>query len=161
RRGRRSHRGDTVRLERGADDRGRRLSPGDPGVLRGADPAAADRGARSGAGGKPGMSGPMQPRARSRRQLCAALVLAALLLQHSASSAPAPKRELAPLPASKTALVQFEVSPFPYRGEVPEKNQPFLDVVDGERRGHQTARGGTYWEDQTYNDQRVLLHIPR
>ena len=24
-----------------------------------------------------------------------------------------------------------------------------------------TARGGTYWEDQTYSDQRVLLHIPR
>jgi hypothetical protein len=106
------------------------------------------------------MSGPMRPRARPRRQLCAALVLAALLQHDGASSAPAPKRELAPLPASKTALVQFEISPFPYRGEVPEKNQPFLDVVDGERRGH-TARGGTYWEDQTYSDQRVLLHIPR
>jgi hypothetical protein len=107
------------------------------------------------------MSGPMRPRARPRRQLCAALVLAALLQHDGVSSAPAPKRELAPLPASKTALVRFEISPFPYRGEVPEKNQPFLDVVDGERRGHQTARGGTYWEDQTYSDQRVLLHIPR
>jgi hypothetical protein len=107
------------------------------------------------------MSGPMRPRARPRRQLCAGLVLAALLQHDSASSAPAPKRELAPLPASKTALVRFEVSPFPYRGEVPEKNQPFLDMVDGERRGHHTARGGTYWEDQTYSDQRVLLHIPR
>jgi hypothetical protein len=107
------------------------------------------------------MSGPMRPRARPRRQLCAALVLAALLQHDGASSAPAPKRELAPLPASKNALVRFEISPFPYRGEVPEKNQPFLDVVDGERRGHQTARGGTYWEDQTYSDQRVLLHIPR
>ena len=95
------------------------------------------------------------------RLFCATLSVAALLLQHSASSAPAPKRELAPLPASKTALVRFEISPFPYRGEVPEKNQPFLDVVDGERRGHHTARGGTYWEDQTYSDQRVLLHIPR
>jgi hypothetical protein len=76
-------------------------------------------------------------------------------------AAPATRRELAPLPASKTALVPFEVSPFPYRGEVPEKKAPFLDVVDGERRGHRTARGGTYWEDQTYSDQRVLLHIPR
>ena len=24
-----------------------------------------------------------------------------------------------------------------------------------------TVRGGTYWEDQTYSDQRVLLHIPK
>ena len=93
--------------------------------------------------------------------LGAALVLAGLLLPDSAMSAPAPKRELAPLPSSKTALVPFEVTPFPYHGEVPDKNQPFLDVADGERRGHSTVRGGTYWEDQTYSDQRVLLHIPK
>ncbi|HEY7662910.1 MAG TPA: alpha/beta hydrolase [Xanthobacteraceae bacterium] len=65
------------------------------------------------------------------------------------------------MPASKTALVPFEVSPFPYDGEVPEKPQPFLDVIDGERRGHSTARGGVYWEDETYSDRRVLLHIPK
>ena len=53
------------------------------------------------------------------------------------------------------------MTPFPYRGEVPDKNRPFLDVADGERRGHSTVRGGTYWEDQTYSDQRVLLHIPK
>lgn len=103
-----------------------------------------------------------EARLNSAMRLRAALVVAALLLlQDTAMSAPAPKRELAPLPASKTALVSFEITPFPYRGEVPEKNQPFLDVVDGERRGHHTARGGTYWEDETYSDQRVLLHIPR
>ncbi|HEY6995011.1 MAG TPA: alpha/beta hydrolase [Xanthobacteraceae bacterium] len=76
-------------------------------------------------------------------------------------SAPAPKRELAPLPAAKTALVPFEVSPFPYRGEVPDKKQPFLDAVDGERRGHTSERGGTYWEEETYSDRRVLLSIPK
>ena len=92
-----------------------------------------------------------------------ALVASALLLQNAtiAMSAPAPKRELAPLPSSKTALVPFEVTPFPYHGDVPDKNRPFLDVADGERRGHSTVRGGTYWEDQTYSDQRVLLHIPK
>jgi hypothetical protein len=92
-----------------------------------------------------------------------ALIVSALLLQNAtiAMSAPAPKRELAPLPSSKTALVPFEVTPFPYHGEVPDKNRPFLDVADGERRGHSTVRGGTYWEDQTYSDQRVLLHIPK
>ena len=84
--------------------------------------------------------------------------------RYSAESVPAqspPKRELSPMPAPKTALVPFEVSPFPYRGEVPEKNRMFLDVLEGDRRGHYSARGGTYWEDQTYSDQRVLLHIPK
>jgi hypothetical protein len=76
-------------------------------------------------------------------------------------SAPAAKRELVPLSASKTALVPFEISPFPYRGDVPDKNVPFIDVLDGERLGHNSARGGTYWEDQTYSDRRVLLHIPK
>jgi len=89
------------------------------------------------------------------------LVAISSLLQSAALSAPAPKRDLTPLAASKTTLVPFENSPFPYRGDVPEKKQPFLDVVDGDRRGHNSARGGTYWEDQTYSDQRVLLHIPR
>ena len=57
-----------------------------------------------------------------------------------AASAQSPKRPLAPLAAAKIALVPFDVSPFPYRGEVPEKNKPFLDVVEGERRGHTSAR---------------------
>jgi len=91
-----------------------------------------------------------------------ALACALLLLQGSAMSAPAPKRELAPLGATKTALVTFNVTPFPYDGMVPEKNRPFLDVVEGDRRGHYSTRsGGTYWEDQTYSDRRVLLHIPK
>jgi hypothetical protein len=100
-------------------------------------------------------------RRRVAALLAGALVAAGVVLQYPAMSAPVPKRELAPLPASKTALVPFENSPFPYRGDVPEKKQPFLDVIDGERLGHNSARGGTYWEDQTYSDQRVLLHIPR
>jgi len=86
---------------------------------------------------------------------------AGLMLHDAAMSASVPKRELSPLTASRTDLVPFATSPFPYRGEMPDKNRPFLDVQDGERRGHYSARGGTYWEDQTYNDQRVLLHIPK
>jgi hypothetical protein len=97
----------------------------------------------------------------SAMRLCSGLFVVGLMLQQSAMSAPAPKRGLAPLPASKTALVPFDVSPFPYDGELPDKQQPFLDVADGERRGHTTARGGTYWEDETYSDKRVLLHIPK
>ena len=60
-----------------------------------------------------------------------ALAVAGLLLQGPVMSAPAPKRELGPLPSSKTALVPFEITPFPYRGDVPEKNRPFIDVMDG------------------------------
>jgi hypothetical protein len=77
------------------------------------------------------------------------------------AAAPAPKRDLGPLSASRTTLVPFEITPFPYRGDVPEKNRPFLDAADGDRRGHNSARGGIYWEDKTYSDQRVLLHIPK
>jgi hypothetical protein len=62
---------------------------------------------------------------------------------------------------AKTQLVPFDVSPFPYRGIVPEKDKPFLDAQDGERRGHTSGRGGIYWENTTYSDRRVLLHIPR
>jgi hypothetical protein len=90
-----------------------------------------------------------------------ALVSAGLLLPATIAMS-APKRELAPLPSSKTALVPFEVSPFPYRGEVPEKDKKFIDVIEGDRLGHYSARGGkTYWADETYSDRRVLLHIPR
>ena len=71
------------------------------------------------------------------------------------------KPELPALASAKTALLPFDNSPFPYRGEVPEKNRPFLDVTKGERRGHASPRGGTYWEDETYSDRRVLLHLPR
>ena len=65
------------------------------------------------------------------------------------------------LAGARTALVPFENSPFPYRGEVPEKNRPFIDTVLGERRGHASPRGGVYWEDLTYSDRRTLLHIPK
>jgi hypothetical protein len=78
-----------------------------------------------------------------------------------AMAAPAPKRELVPLAASRTALVPFEHSPFPYRGQVPDKNIPFMDVMEGDRVGHTSPRGGIYWEDKTYSDQRSLLFIPR
>src|SRR5262249_25919543 len=145
------------------DERGLRLPDRDPGVLCGAAAAQACAFARRGGGAVAGMSRPRY--CRPRRMIpapgIATCIVAALLLQVPAMSAPAPKRDLGPLPAPKPALVPFETTPFPYRGIVPEKNKPFLDVADGARLGHNSARGGTYWEDQTYNDQRVLLHIPK
>ena len=64
------------------------------------------------------------------------------------------------MPHTKTTLVEFDNSAFPYRGDIPEKNLPFLDAADGDRRGHTAPRGGVYWEE-TYSDRHVLLSIPK
>jgi hypothetical protein len=60
-----------------------------------------------------------------------------------------------------TKLVEFETAPFPYDGVVPATDKPFLDVTEEERRGHRGMRGQIFWEDETYNDRRVLLHLPK
>src|SRR5438876_363637 len=52
----------------------------------------------------------------------------------------------------KLDLVEFRSSPFPYRGDNPGLNRPFLDVNSNNRLGHSSVRGGVYWEDQTYSD---------
>lgn len=70
-------------------------------------------------------------------------------------------RAQAPLPVTRSTLMPFEVSPFPYRGIVPKTGKPFLDVEEGERRGRNAPRGGVLWEDMTYSDRRVLMSIPR
>jgi hypothetical protein len=62
---------------------------------------------------------------------------------------------------AKTALIEFESSPFPYDGIEPEKDIPFLDVTSGERRGHRMPSGRIHWEDETYRERRTLLHIPK
>jgi hypothetical protein len=95
-------------------------------------------------------------RARLRSTLVRFSAGAFVLLQGAALS----PLKAQPLPHMKTALVEFENSAFPYRGDIPEKNLPFLDAADGDRRGHTTPRGGVYWEE-TYNDHHVLLSIPK
>jgi len=93
-----------------------------------------------------------------------AIIAAMLAMMCAGGASPASAqgaREMRPLTAARTALMRFEHAPFPYRGEVPEKNRPFLDVVEGERRGHTSPRGGVYWEEQTYSDRRSLLYIPK
>ena len=67
----------------------------------------------------------------------------------------------APSRAAKLELVAFKASPFPYEGQPPGRDNPFLDVEQDGRRGH-TARGGNiYWEDTTYSDRRTLIFIPK
>ena len=60
----------------------------------------------------------------------------------------------------QTALVGLKSSAFPYLGNNPRTDQPFLDITKGERRGHRSYGGKVYWQDETYNDNRVLMHVP-
>ena len=62
---------------------------------------------------------------------------------------------------TKTTLIAFESAPFPYDGTIARTDKPFMNISEGGRRGHRTPFNRVYWEDETYNDPRVLLHIPR
>jgi hypothetical protein len=66
-----------------------------------------------------------------------------------------------PLKRAKTTFIDFNTSPFPFDGMMPGTEKPFLDVTLGERRGHRSSGGRVFWEDETYRDRQVLLHIPK
>jgi hypothetical protein len=74
-------------------------------------------------------------------------------LEPQASPLQSPRDEL-------TTLVSMKSSAFPYFGNNPVSDTPFLDVSNGDRRGHRSLSGRVYWQDQTYNDSRVLVHVP-
>jgi hypothetical protein len=90
--------------------------------------------------------------------------------RRSAQAQPAPYRvaSLTPQvpferPAARedlTTLVSLKSSAFPYLGNNPHTDEPFLDVAKGDRRGHRSYSGRVYWQDETFNDSRVLMHIP-
>jgi hypothetical protein len=89
--------------------------------------------------------------------------------QHAVQAEPAPYRvaSLAPTvpyqrPAreDRTTLVSLKSSAFPYLGNNPRTDEPFLNVSKGGRRGHRSYGGRVYWQDETYNDNRVLMHVP-
>ena len=69
-----------------------------------------------------------------------------------------PREAVAPAEAG-TKLVAFDTAPFPYHGAQPGGG-PFLNAGAEERKAHRTNRGQILWEDQTFADNRVLLHIP-
>jgi hypothetical protein len=60
----------------------------------------------------------------------------------------------------RTTLVSLKSSAFPYFGNNPHTDEPFLNISKGGRRGHRSYSGRVYWQDETYNDNRVLMHIP-
>jgi hypothetical protein len=59
-----------------------------------------------------------------------------------------------------TTLVSMKSSAFPYFGNNPDSESPFLNISKGDRRGHRSYSGRVYWQDETYNDNRVLVHVP-
>ena len=78
------------------------------------------------------------------------------LIAKTASARPIFKR----IKRSISKLIAMDHSPFPYDGNNPETGEPFLNVVDGPRRGHKSPRGGINWEDVAYSDRRSLFCIP-
>jgi hypothetical protein len=68
-----------------------------------------------------------------------------------------------PKPAERdelTTMVSMKSSAFPYFGNNPASEAPFLNTSNGERKGHRSYSGRVYWQDETYSDSRVLVHIP-
>lgn len=59
-----------------------------------------------------------------------------------------------------TTLVSMKSSAFPYFGTNPASDAPFLNISKGDRRGHRSYSGRVFWQDETYNDNRVLMHVP-
>jgi hypothetical protein len=60
----------------------------------------------------------------------------------------------------QTMLVGLKSSAFPYLGTNPRTDQPFLNISSGGRRGHRSYSGRVLWQDETFNDNRVLMHVP-
>lgn len=65
-----------------------------------------------------------------------------------------------PVAKGKSALVEFDTAPFPYDGVVPRTGRPFIEIDDDGRRYRRTGSGRILWEDETFSDRRVLLHVP-
>jgi hypothetical protein len=59
-----------------------------------------------------------------------------------------------------TTLVSMKSSAFPYFGNNPASDAPFLNISKGDRRGHRSYSGRVYWQDETYSDSRVMMHVP-
>ena len=65
-----------------------------------------------------------------------------------------------PAHEEQTALIGLKSSAFPYYGNNPRTEAPFLNISNGDRRGHRSYSGRVYWQDETFNDNRVLMHVP-
>jgi hypothetical protein len=91
------------------------------------------------------------------------------LRKRPASAEPAPYRVASltpqvpyerPVKEDQTTLVSLKSSAFPYLGTNPRTDEPFLNVSKGDRRGHRGMGGKVFWQDETFSDNRVLMHVP-
>jgi hypothetical protein len=71
------------------------------------------------------------------------------------------RSRIPPTAAPKSDIVEFDGSPFPYRGVNPYSQRPFMDVKSEDGRLGHSSRGGVLWEDRTFSDSRVLMHMPQ
>ena len=81
---------------------------------------------------------PRRPRGGARER-CAA----------NCSALPAPSAVVRRVPANieaKTSLVDFETAPFPYHGNMPGSDRPFLNAGEEGHRGHVNFHGHVFWE---------------
>jgi hypothetical protein len=87
-------------------------------------------------------------------------------LQGNEQASVVPLPRLRPAPPSpvvnqaKTDILEFLSAPFPDDDMVTGSGRGLFNVDEDGQRGRRTSRGQIYWENETYNDQRVLLHIP-
>ncbi|HEY3793351.1 MAG TPA: alpha/beta hydrolase [Bradyrhizobium sp.] len=77
-----------------------------------------------------------------------------------ASLAPQLPYQRPPAREEQTVLVGLKSSAFPYLGINPRTDEPFLNVLKGARRGHRGINGKVFWQDETFSDNRVLMHVP-
>lgn len=72
------------------------------------------------------------------------------------------RSRIPPTASPKSDIVEFDGSaPFPYRGVNPYSKRPFMDVRTDDGRIGRHSRGGILWEDRTFSDSRVLMHMPQ
>src|ERR1700682_1170377 len=92
-----------------------------------------------------------------------------LASKRTAQALPAPYRVASLAPTvpyqrppreDQTTLVSLKSSAFPYFGNNPASDAPFLNISRGDRKGHRSYGGRVYWQNETYNDNRVLMHVP-
>ncbi|HWV81044.1 MAG TPA: alpha/beta hydrolase [Hyphomicrobiaceae bacterium] len=102
------------------------------------------------------LTAPAAAQQHARRVATSGWIMSAVPTPHAVIS------RQGPLPKSVTRLAALNSAPFPYEGTMPGANQPFIEIDQATgRRFHRTPGGRVYWEDERYNDPRVLLHIPR
>src|SRR5258706_5551499 len=90
--------------------------------------------------------------------------------KRTAQADPAPYRvaSLAPTvpyrrPAreDQTALIGLKSSAFPYLGNNPRTDEPFLNVSKGDRRGHRSYGGRGFWQGETHKDNPGPMDVPQ